>query len=378
MKAQALGEQAGALLTSDLAARAYLAAARAAHLRSAADDAQRLCELVLAQHPSERIQVETLWTEFNSTREGDPAEAATILEQLQAITLPDPSHSLRLRSGKGVVLCDAGRIPEAINVLEVAVASLSQNQDPFARTSTLHYLAYAYLLAARYDDSVQASQRQITEGRETGLEFAVDHGLLRLIGANVGFRKFADANRAIHELRNRITKVSGFIRENLALQEVKLAIAVGDLERGRTLLERDFGDDTRPAFFGEVAAYKGLVRAALGDIDAAEQLFAEDERNFRFVESRSLRDVVRAVIDLQRDPDSTSAATIIARLMSDGTEDAVVTGVRAFPSLAVASAKTAPTRSVLTDLLARSRDADIARKSGISVVCERWTLQLMS
>src|SRR5581483_7658782 len=254
MKAQALGEQAGSLLTSDLAARAYLAAARAAHLRSAADDAQRLCELVLAHHPTQPIQVETLWTEFNSTREGDPAQAASILEQLQAITLPDPSHSLRLRSGKGVVLCEAGRIRAAIDVLEVAAASLAQNQDPFARTSTLHYLAYAYLLAARYDDSVQASQRQIAEGRETGLEFAVDHGLLRLIGANVGFRRFADANRAIHELRNRITKASGFIRENLALQEVKLAIAVGDLERGRTLLERDFGGNIRPAFFGEVAA----------------------------------------------------------------------------------------------------------------------------
>ncbi len=370
MKAQALGEQAGSLLTSDLAARAYLAAARAAHLRSAADDAQRLCDLVLAQHPTEPIQVETLWTEFNSTREGDPAQAASILEQLQAITLPDPSHSLRLRSGKGVVLCEAGRIRAAIDVLEVAAASLAQNQDPFARTSTLHYLAYAYLLAARYDDSVQASQRQIAEGRETGLEFAVDHGLLRLIGANVGFRRFADANRAIHELRNRITKASGFIRENLALQEVKLAIAVGDLERGRTLLERDFGGNIRPAFFGEVAAYKGLITASLGDIDAAEQLFAEDERNFRFVESRSLRDVVRAVIDLQRDPDSTSAATITARLMSDGTEDAIVTGVRAFPSLAVAAARNAPTRSALTDLLARSRDADIARNAGLRVARE--------
>jgi ATP/maltotriose-dependent transcriptional regulator MalT len=367
MKAQALGERAGSLLTSDLAARAYLAAARAAHLSSAAEDAQRLCELVLAQHPTEWIQVETLWTEFHSTREGDPAEAAAILKQLQAITLPNPSHSLRLLTGKGVVLCDSGRIRAAIKALEVAVASLSQNQDPFARTSTLHYLAYAYLLAARYDESIQTAHRQIEEGRETGLAFAIDHGFLRLIGANVGLRRFADANRAIHELRHRFTKVSVFIRDNLALQEVKLAIAIGDLERGRTLLEQDFGEDIRPAFGGELAAYRGLVAAALGDVKTAEKLLAEDERYFRFVESRSLRDVARAVIDLQRESDSTLAATITTRLLSEGKEDAVVTGVRAFPALAIAATKTANTRRALTDLFARSRDADIARNAGLRV-----------
>jgi DNA-binding CsgD family transcriptional regulator/tetratricopeptide (TPR) repeat protein len=366
-KAQALGERAGSLLSSDLGARAYLAAARAAHLRSAADDAQRLCELVLAKHPTQPTRVETLWVKFNSMREEDPAEAAVILEHLQAITLPSPSHSLRLVSGKGVVLCDSGRIRDAVRVLEVAVASLSKNQDPFARTSTLHYLAYAYLLAARYDESIQTAQRQIAEGRETGLAFVIDHGFLRLIGANVGLRRFADANRAIHELRSRFTKVSVFIRDNLALQEVKLAIAIGDLERGRTLLERNFGDDLRPAFAGELAAYRGLVAAALGDINTAVKFLTEDERCFRFVESGSLRDVVRAVIDLQREAESPLASRITTRLLLEGKEDAVVTGVRAFPALAIAAAQTVRTRRGLTDLFARSRDADIARNAGLSV-----------
>jgi DNA-binding NarL/FixJ family response regulator len=57
----------------------------------------------------------------------------------------------------------------------------------------------------------------------------------------------------------------------------------------------------------------------------------------------------------------------MARLMANGTEDAVVTGVRAFPSLAIAAARDAPTRRALADLLARSRDADIARNAGLRV-----------
>lgn len=370
IRAQVLGERAGSLLTSDLSARAYLAAARAAHLRSAPVEARRLCGLVLTQEPSEVIRIETLWTEFHSARESGFAEAAAILKRLQAITPANASHSLRLLTGKGVLLCDDGYVTDAIKALEASAASLSHDQDPFARTSALHYLAYAYLLAARYDDSLQTTRRQIAEGRETGLAFVADHGLLRHIGASIGSRRFAEASRAICELRRRFAEVSVFIRDNLALQEVKLAISVGDLGKGRTLLEQDFGDEVRPAFAGEVAAYRAIVCASLGDVDAAEETLAHDESCFRFVEAGSLRNIARAVIALRRGSPPDEPVAIVHELLSRGQADAVVTGARAYPDLAVACSRDARLRRTLTDLFVRSRDASIARNAGLRAARE--------
>jgi LuxR family maltose regulon positive regulatory protein len=365
MRAQVLGEQAGSLLSSDLAARAYLAAARAAHLRSAKQESRRLCGLVLAQEPSEALEIETLWTEFHSAREENFSEATAILERLQSIRSPNASHALRLLTARGVLLCDSGRVADSIKALEAAVASLSQHQDPFARTSTLHYLAYAYLLAARYDDSLKAAQRQIAEARETGLAFVTDHGLLRQIGANIGSRRFAQAGRALSELRSRLGEASVFIRDNFAMQEVRLAISVGDLKKARTLLERDFGDDGRDAFTGELAAYRALTAAALGDVRAADIYLEEEERVFHFVEAGSLREIAQAIIAIQKAALTSTAPERVARLISLGQADAVVIGIRACPSLAVAAARNPQTAKGLTELLARSRDVDIARHSGL-------------
>jgi LuxR family transcriptional regulator, maltose regulon positive regulatory protein len=365
-KAQALGELAGSLLDSDLAARAYLAAARAAHLSSLSDDARRLCALVLSKDASPPIHLEALWTKFHVAREDSPSDAGVILERLQATVSPSQAHSLRLLAAKGILLCDQGLVTEAVKALEFAAASVSEAHDPFARTSSLHYLAYAYLLAARYDESIEASKRQIAEARETGLAFVVDHGLLRQAGANIGLRKFGNAQRALDELRSRSTEISTFISSNLLLQEAKLGIAIGDLERARNLLERTPRDEARPAFRGELAAYRALVAAALDDADAADEALSEDERCFRFVESSSLRDVARAILALKR-PSSESAAQIISKLLGHGQADAIVTGVRAYPELVTELSQAPRARRAMIDLFARSRDTDIARMAGLRI-----------
>jgi DNA-binding CsgD family transcriptional regulator len=325
---------------------------------------------VLAQGASPEIEIEGLWTAFSGAREQTESDAAAILQSLREAKSQNPSHSLRLLTATGVALCDDGRVTDACEALELAVASVSQAHDPLARTNALHYLAYAYLLAARYDESLEATKRQIAEGRETGLGFVIDHGLLRQAGALIGMRRFGDARSAIEELRGRASAISVFVRDNLALQEAKLKIGTADLPTAAALLDRDFGEGVRPAFRGELAAYRSLVAASLDRSDEAEDFLTEDESCFRFVESSSLRAVARAIIALRRDPTTVKPARLMSNLLALGQADAVVIGVRAYPKLAVAASPSTRLKRVMTSLLAGSRDVDIARYAGLRATRE--------
>jgi DNA-binding NarL/FixJ family response regulator len=161
-----------------------------------------------------------------------------------------------------------------------------------------------------------------------------------------------------------------FVRDNLALQEAKLKIGTADLPTAAALLDRDFGEGVRPAFRGELAAYRSLVAASLDRSDEAEDFLTEDESCFRFVESSSLRAVARAIIALRRDPTTVKPARLMSNLLALGQADAVVIGVRAYPKLAVAASPSTRLKRVMTSLLAGSRDVDIARYAGLRATRE--------
>jgi DNA-binding CsgD family transcriptional regulator len=366
-KAQALGEQAGALLEGDLAARAYLVAARAAHLCDSQSEAERICSLALSGESSASTRLNALWTEFSILREESSSDAAELLSRLEAADTTEPSHLLRLATAKGILLCDYGPVTDAIKALELAHASLSRADDPFARTNLLQYLAYAYVLAAAYPQALRAVDAQIDEGRKTGLAFVIDYALLRRAAANIGLRRFGDAKRSLEELRTRATEISGFIRENLAIHEARLRISIGDLRTAQILLDHDFEGVARPAFRGELSALRALVAAALGDEKGAAEALAQDEVCFRFTEAQCLRDGARAVMAFVAGDASGGSASSISRILRCGHADALVITLRACPDLASIAADSRDLKRALTAILARSRDGDIAKAAGFEV-----------
>jgi DNA-binding NarL/FixJ family response regulator len=307
-----------------------------------------------------------LWAAFHSAREYVLADAEDILARLDRMTGLGSSHSLRLSAAHAFVLCDTRRVSEAIQDLELANVSISVVPDPFARTSALQSLAFAYMVAARYEDSLATVDRQISEADETGLAFVIDHARLRQAGANIGLRRFGEAIRALSDLKRRSTSVSSFINENVVLQEAKLSIATGDLRRARSILSRSFGGDPRPAFCGELASYRSLVAAAMGDLESADGYLSEDEDSFRFAEAASLRDISRAIASVKRRDRPEVARDIIMTLLRRGEADAVVTGIRACPELIQGSATDRASSQALTNLLMRARDFDIAKSAGLN------------
>ena len=303
---------------------------------------------------------------------------SAIVAELEAIDDYDTYRSMRLLTARGVALCDAGALQDAVTQLERAESMLPQISDPFARTNVLHFLAYTYLLTARYEDAIAAAGRQIEDGQSAGLEFVVDYALLRRVGALIGMRKFGEGRTAIAELERRFDAASSFIRENVIIQRVKLAIAVGDLDRAETFLDGDFLGARRLAFRGELAGYKSLVAAAKGDIDRAEAELRIDPKCFEFAEAAGLRGIAQAMVAYVSSPGSEDHLGRIEHLVELGQLDAIVTGYRANEAVLSGAAQRATLRRSLEQVLLRARDYDVARRLELVVPRERRPREQLS
>ena len=376
-RAQALGERAAPMLTGDLASRAYLAAARAAHFGDRPADIARLCELALETGESAARRADALWMAFSVAFERSAADGEHSLSRLREVDSPDSGHALRLRTAEGLVLVQSGNVLDAIPRFELAAGLLPSVEDPFARTNLLHYISYALILAARYDDALAAADRLVTESQEAGLSFASDYAVLRRAGAFTGMRRLGQAQACLDSVRLRPESRPDFITSNAVLQTVRVAITAGDLERATRLLLTEIGGGDRPAFQGELRAYRALVCAARGDASGAESALQADESWFSFVEARALRDVARAILAVESNAGPEEPLRTLRKLLTGGDADALVIGCRAFPRLA-GLVLGSELEGQMAALLARSRDFDVARSIGLKISREARPRQRLS
>ena len=365
-KAVALGEEAGRRLAGDLAARAYVVAARAAHLQDEFLETRRLSALGAASATTEGARDEALWVAFASAVERGEADAADVFGQFSTIEDSGSAHAFRLRLARGLMWCQAGRVNDALRELVSANELMSRVVDPFARTNLLHHLSYTFLLAGRYEQAANTADEVIKEGTEAGLEFVIDHGLIRKAGACIGMRRLQLALAAIHKLERRSAAASGYVISHIGLEKVRLAIAAGNFEVARTLIATLQGNNSRPAFLAELRGYEAIFAAASGDSEHALKSLPDSQGPLPFVEAAALADIATAIIALHADGRSGRALELLRGLLTRGEVDALVTGYRIYPALARAAVDT-PLEMPMTELLTRSRDFDVARRIGLKL-----------
>jgi ATP/maltotriose-dependent transcriptional regulator MalT len=95
-----LGEEAAKRLSGDLAARAHVVAARAAHQLDTYEVARRNAQRAEAEALTPELQTEAVWIAFASSYEHDHLELRHTLERLQAVPDPRAEHSLRIECAR--------------------------------------------------------------------------------------------------------------------------------------------------------------------------------------------------------------------------------------------------------------------------------------
>jgi LuxR family transcriptional regulator, maltose regulon positive regulatory protein len=368
-KAQALAEQAGDTLIGERAARAFLTAARAAHLRDDADgmtrNSRRSCDLA----SKDETQVDALWVEYASAVERDAELAAAVIARIEEIGDVRTHNAFRLLLAKGFLLSQIGDIRHAVERLELASGLISRINDPFARTNFLYIFGHVNVLRAHYPDALAVLDTAIDAARESGLDFAVDYALVKRGAALLGLRHLVAAQSVVHELVRRFPATSTHVRDNTGLLEVKLRIATGDSETAATLLERE-PDPRRTSFRGELLGYRALLAAARGDHASTEELIRESRSCTGFGEPRALTALARAIVDTQLGKASRTAQTTV-ELLRAGMRDPVVTAYRLYPSLLEFGERDSSATAVLMDALNSSRDYDLAKRVGLAIPRER-------
>ncbi len=370
-RAQVLGEQAGERLgTGDDAARGHIVAARAAHFREDREAVRRNAECAYSIASSIPLQATALWIAFASASERSVSQASLILERLRGLPDERPDHALRLLIAHGLLLVNNdGDVRIAAEKCELARALLPQVRDPFLRTNFLNLFAYTMVNLVEYERALTVSDEFLEEACSSGLDFAVDHALLMRVSAFIGLRKLSAAQRTLREIADRVNQASPHVVGNSELQKARLAITAGDLTRASRLLEQEPLDSLPRAFRAEFMAYRGLVFAAVGAIDQANQAFNAAQHVGGYAGAAVLCDLGLAIVSLQRaQPDAGVRCTeAIEHAMNYGRLDSVVTAGRAFPDIVRAAATNAECVRRLTRVLSASSDIDLGRRAGLEM-----------
>ncbi len=370
-KAQVLGERAGDLIsTGDTAARAYIVAARAAHLRDDRAAVGRNSKLALSAAAAVNLQTTALWIEFANAVEWSALEAKATLDRLRDLPDARPDHALRVLNAEGWLLMDAeSDLRAAAEKFELAKELLPHVRDPFLTTGLLNVFAHIMVLLAQYDRALLLVDELIEDAESNGVEFAVDHALVTRASAYIGLRKFLAAEKTLREIDERSPNATAHVAANARLQHVRLLIAAGDLERSLSLMQLEPPDRLPLAFRGEFHAYRGLVLAALADTSRAEQAFRKAHQFAGYITITMLSDLGRAVVELQQQGDAASERSVeaLTSAMSAGHLDSVVTAARAFPDLIRAGASDDACVRALTETLSRSGDVDLGRRAGLQM-----------
>ena len=365
--AQALALRAAPSLEStDLAAEAYLTAARAAHLADDLIAAAQHAEHAESLGADTKIRREALWLAFVSAHESGSPEAARYLQSLAGLKGTDPELALRVACAQALQAHEHGRTLEAVTICEQAEGLLPHLRDPLQTTGFLNIFAHACYAGARFEQSLELADRLIDEAEASGLDFPLSYGLLNRACALVGTRRLLAARRVLNDL-DKQQDVNAHIVGNAIVCTAKLHIAAGDLDRAATVLDVETPPLTNTPLAAELHGYRGLVDASRGLFDTAEAAFSRAEGS-HYTDAATTVALGRAVISLARNLRNArrAAADTVEAMMITGNREALVTAMRAFPHLISACADHPVTRQ-LTPLLVASHDVRLGRRFGLTM-----------
>jgi ATP/maltotriose-dependent transcriptional regulator MalT len=364
--ARRLAEHAAATSSNaDIAARAHLVAARGAHLigdATGAIDNARRAESLSRDH---RVRILAVWFAYLQAHEQQDDAVHQLMERFRALAT-STEDALRVSCAEGYTALDWGEgAHRALALLEPCRALADQIQEPLLVTNYLYVMAFLYNSVARYEDALAQCERLVDYAEAHGVTFAADYARLNAANANIGMRRLREAKRQLTSVRR--PEQPGHLLCNAVVTQAKLDIAAGDLGRAAITLESEPRSDTTRALHGEHYAYRGIVAAASGRCDAAEEAFKAALNFSRFHEARSLVRLGQAMVAIQTSSRRAGAARTISRELRAGFDDLVVVACRAFPALAERAVHDQHVSRSLTRLFASSRDVDLGRKVGLEM-----------
>jgi DNA-binding NarL/FixJ family response regulator len=235
------------------------------------------------------------------------------------------------------------------------------------RSSFWNAYAWALTFNSRYEEAVDAAEQELNEARNHDLDFIVPHATLVSAQARLGLRQILEAARLLDEVdaiaRER---ADDFLSVNVRTLRARMYLLSNRVGDALAVLEEMEAVPQSRATRGERLAVKALALLLQGRTDDALASADRAPKGTSSQATRSLADLVVAMIQSDAGSNQSRLPTAISSLWTTGQLDALVLAYRARPPLLLALAITLEERD-LVDLIARARDQSLARQVGVVI-----------
>ncbi len=360
-----------AVATADTttAASAYTAAGTAAHL-ALSPQAFEHFERALALGPDEKTSRQAQFGKFLSALEFKPELSQQLYREVEGGVGHDAETALRLLAYRPMYERRLGDARAALPASAAGVALLPQVTDPMVRSSYLHAMGVMNFELAQYQAARRYGQRVLDEGVRYRLEFVLPYGHYILAAAALGLRQLHRS----HELCE--TTIAEAVERGQLYAELngrvllgRIEHAQGNVDRAIHLLDIDTSATRPPALAAEIVGTRALLRAAVGDVDAAARELTRPEGDFLDGLVRALRACASAIIALEKSSVGSRprAIELVGSVLDRGQLDVFVYAYRLRPELLALTLELPRWAPVVERLVNELGDRELAAKAGLAV-----------
>jgi DNA-binding CsgD family transcriptional regulator len=361
--------------------RAALTAARAAHLLNLRSVARIWFTRADIDGAAPSTRLEALWGQFLVEDEENSGAQKEAAARFEAAGDGSIDHVLRVSQAKFILGFRSGHVTTALAEIEQVDSLIPLASDPMTGLASMNHKVWGLVVSARYNEALEAVDRAGEMAIAIGIDFVIHYLSFAKVASLTGLRRFAEAKRVLARLAARTRdEPDGWATVNLAIQNARLQISLGDLERAADHLALDPDEYQGPNVRAEFDAYRALIKAALGRSREAMTLAARAQRWSRNVEGYAPSALARAIVAMDSAQERGLRRAIVNYKLAAATGyvDAIVIACRARPDLATLIAQQADLRDQLAVLLAGSSDEPLARAAGLRIPRSTRRVQTLS
>jgi tetratricopeptide (TPR) repeat protein len=195
-----------------------------------------------------------LWGQFIASLELERADTAERLEQFAGVGPHDRDTTVRTINGKLILGIREGGLTGVISEASGSADLVQGSSDPIVRASFWHIYAAALSLAGNYSEALNAVDEALREIDSSSIEFARPHALLSRANANIGLRRYRQADLTLNEIESSAAKRrDDYLLTNATAVRCRLLLQTGSSEAALTAISSTWTrapsqDACRPSF----------------------------------------------------------------------------------------------------------------------------------
>jgi DNA-binding NarL/FixJ family response regulator len=361
--------------------RAYLVAAKAAHVGLRENEALSLYREAEATAHGEIERREARWGQLTAAVELELELSHELLHDLEraADAGIDPTEAVQTADKRLLLGLRFGRIENLAEAKQVAEL-LTSVPDPVLRCSFGSTFSCALNLAADYGRALEVSRAMSREAAEYRVEFALPYGFLMSAAAFAGLRQFDEADSALTEsLMQAIHCGDPFGQQAAYAGRIRALLHSGKVSEACAVEPPDLSHSV-PAMRGEVWGSRVLALACMGRLAEARRCAEAVLGTTKAIEPTMLVLCIRALTALKaRDRDlEVHLSELVDKAFRAGAVDFVVTSYRASRDLLAALLRCTGTAEATAYIVTRANDGGLAESMGLDTLAAHDPVSTLS